>query len=155
MASLSEILRRFRFHGVPGAPAVVGVPADRTEQIEAELLPVFAALADAQRANDELVAQAQVESQRRRTVARQEALSIMEAARRNAATTRSDAAAARLREAQAECTETLDRARSESQRIVSAAEERMPALVEEIVGRVFALAVRPRETGLRDEEAGP
>jgi hypothetical protein len=35
MTALGEFLRRFRFHGEPGAPAAVGVPADRSGELEA------------------------------------------------------------------------------------------------------------------------
>lgn len=152
MPSLGEILRRFRFHGVPGAPAVVGVPADRRERIEAELAPVFAALEDAQRAGDDLVEQASAEAQRLRAAAREEAQSILETARTDAAAVRAQAAAARLGEAQREREDTLARARSESQRILLSAEQRMPALVDEVVTRVFALAAPPRQSRTADEE---
>jgi hypothetical protein len=37
MASLRDILGRFRFRGVPGAPGVAGVPADRGREFDAEL----------------------------------------------------------------------------------------------------------------------
>lgn len=152
MASLSEILRRFRFHGVPGAPVIVGVPADRRQQIEAELTPVFAALADAQRTHDELIEQASAEAQRVQAAARDEARSIIEVARRDAAAARAEAAASRLTEAQSECQETLARARSESQRIVSVAEQRMPALVDEVATRVFALAAPSKQARADCEE---
>jgi len=45
LTSLGEILRRFRFHGVPRAPAAA-VPVDRAGKYEAELAPVFWALFD-------------------------------------------------------------------------------------------------------------
>ena len=66
VAALSDILRRFRFHGVPGAPAVVAVPADRAAEVESELAPVFATLDAAQRSSRELVAAAQSDARRSR-----------------------------------------------------------------------------------------
>jgi hypothetical protein len=44
MATLRDILQRFRPTGAPGAAASAGVPADRRARAEAELQPVFAAL---------------------------------------------------------------------------------------------------------------
>lgn len=45
MAALRDLLQRFRPSGAPGAAAGAGVPADRRARAEAELEPVFAALA--------------------------------------------------------------------------------------------------------------
>ncbi|HEU0240823.1 MAG TPA: hypothetical protein VFR11_16305 [Micromonosporaceae bacterium] len=45
MATLRDILQRFRPSGAPGAAGAAAVPADRRARAEAELEPVFAALA--------------------------------------------------------------------------------------------------------------
>lgn len=45
MATLRDILQRFRPSSAPGAAAGAGIPADRRARAEAELEPVFAALA--------------------------------------------------------------------------------------------------------------
>jgi hypothetical protein len=45
MATLRDLLQRFRPSGAPGAATAAGVPADRRARAEAELEPVFAALA--------------------------------------------------------------------------------------------------------------
>ncbi len=65
--ALGDVLRRFRFHGVPGAPIAVGVPGDRTAELEAELAPVFWALEEVQRQTAELVAAAEHQVDHRRS----------------------------------------------------------------------------------------
>ena len=144
MSALSEILRRFRSHGVPGAPSVIAVPADRATEAAHELDPVFAALQPAQRLSREVVSAAESEALRRRARAHEQARQLLEGARSGAAAARAQAAASRLEAGEAECNRVLAEGRLEAERMARRAEERMPALVDQVVSRVLALAPPPR-----------
>ena len=89
MATPSELLRRFRFHVVPGAPAAVPASVDRAGELAAEAAPVFAALDEAQTAAAAIVAR----SERDATAARTRAL---EHGQRLVADARAGCAAARV-----------------------------------------------------------
>jgi vacuolar-type H+-ATPase subunit H len=137
--ALGEILRRFRFHGVPGAPSAVAVPADRTAELERELAPVFAALEEAEaggRATLEWAAQA---ADRRRAEATVAARRVVSEATASAAAARTEAASATLRAAEAGRVEVLAAARAEADRVAGQAAERVPALVEAVVAHVLVL----------------
>lgn len=139
MATLGEILRRFRFHGVPGAPAVFGVPADRAVELEAELEPVFAALDLDQRRAADLAESSAREAARRQTAALEHGRRLVADASAAAGTERAEAAAALLAHSAVERDRLLAAARMEAQRIGRVAAERTPALVNETVRRVLAL----------------
>jgi len=144
MASLGDILRRFRFHGVPGAPTAVGVPADRTAELEGELSPVFATLEGVQRRTAELETTAEHDARQRRAAAVEEGRQLIARARAGAAGARAQAVDARLALAEAECHEVLAAGQAEAQRIRGLAAERTDAVVELVVTQV--LAVAPRDT---------
>ena len=61
---LGELLRRFRFLGVPGAPASAAVPVDRGALRAAELAPVLAALQAAEGEAAGIVARAEQDAAR-------------------------------------------------------------------------------------------
>jgi len=140
MAALGEILRRFRFHGVPGAPSVVGVPADRTAGLRAELTPVFGALGEVQRRADELVTAAERDAARVRAEATGEARRILAAATDGRAAVRAEATAAGRARAEATRAGVLAAGRAEAQRVAAQASARTDALVERVVAHVLALA---------------
>ncbi len=142
-SSLGEILRRFRVHGAPGAPAAVGVPADRTGEVEAELEPVFAALEDSQRQSVDLVAAAERDAAGRRADAVAEGHRIVAEARLQQGAARSGAASAYLARAGVERAGLLAAARMEADRIGRVRAERTPALVDDVVQRVLALGEAP------------
>lgn len=138
MTALGEILRRFRFHGVPGAPSAVAVPADRAAGLEQELAPVFAALLETLESSNAVVSTAEREAERRRTDAQHNAHGLVQEARSGAAAARSQAAAARLVEADAECRRILVEGHREAERVARDAADRTPALVEQVVTHVLA-----------------
>lgn len=134
-----ELLRRFRFHGVPGAPVAAGVPVDRGAQFEAELAPVFSALEDAQHHAEDLVAAATREAARLRADAAERGHRLVTDARAHASGARSDAAQAVLTRADGERMALLAAARTEVDRIDLVAAERTPTVVEHVVRWVLTL----------------
>jgi len=150
VAAVGDILRRFRFHGVPGAPAPAGVPFDHAAQIEAELVPVFSALEAAQRRADALAEEAQTDARRRRAVAAENAHRILVEARAQADAARAESAALRLAHAESQKRALAESARAEADRVTTSAAERTPDLVEEVVRRVLVMGETANESA-----AGP
>jgi len=139
VASVGEILQRFRFHGVPGAPAPAGVPVDRASEIEAELAPVFSFLEAAQHRAEEMLEDATAEAARRLAESAAHARRILAQARLDADAAREDSAAEHLARAEQQRSALVAQARSEAERIARVAPERTPGLVEELVRRVLCL----------------
>src|SRR5579872_4049579 len=103
MASTSEILHRFRFHGVPGAPSNVAVPLDRSRQVESELAPVMSSIESAQSEARQLIEQAKHLAAKRRQDADEQARLIVEQGRLDAEKARQDSVAKRIDEAESQC----------------------------------------------------
>jgi vacuolar-type H+-ATPase subunit H len=143
-----EILRRFRFHGVPGAPSAVAVPADRPAELERELAPVFAALEAAEKTGRAIVDQALREADRRRAEATVAARRVVSEAVASGAAVRSEAAAATLAAAETTRNEVLAAARAEAARVAGLAAERVPALVEAVVAHALTFGA-PDDGGAR------
>jgi len=139
VASLGEILRRFRFHGVPGAPVAAGVPVDRGAQFEAELTPVFSALEDAQHHAEDVVGAATREAARLRADAAERGHRLLADARAGAGAAHSEGAESVLARADVERMSLLAAAGAEADRISRVAAERTPAVVDHVVDRVLAL----------------
>jgi len=139
VASLGEILRRFRFHGVPGAPAAAAVPTDRVGEYEVELAPVFAALEVAQHRASDLVAAAAMEATRRRADAVEQGHRLVADARAGAGSARTEGARAILSRADGERISLLGAAALEADRITGVAAERTPTLVDHVVRWVLTL----------------
>lgn len=137
VAALADILRRFRFHGVPGPPGALGVPADRGTEVARELGPVFAALDDVQCQAHQLVAAAQSDAARLRAEASERARRIVAEARAGAGQARADAASSHLALGATERARLEAEARSEEERIAEVAAERMPAACRLLVERVL------------------
>jgi vacuolar-type H+-ATPase subunit H len=146
MPTAGDILRRFRFHGVPGAPATSGVPVDRARQVALELAPLFALLEDTEQHAARIIEHATQDAVRQRAAGSEEAQQILAVARSDAHAARAQSAAIRLDAAEAERTALLAHARGEADRILRVGNERIPALVEELVGRVLAMG--EHSTGL-------
>jgi vacuolar-type H+-ATPase subunit H len=138
MASLADILRRFRFHGVPGPPGALGVPADRTIEVARELEPVFDALDGVQRRATTLVAAAESDAARLRSEASQRARGILAEARAGAGQARADAASSHLALAASERARLEAAARSEVERIEGVSAERMPQACRLLVEQVLS-----------------
>ncbi len=144
MATLGEILRRFRFHGVPGAPVTFAVPANRSAELDAELQPVLALLDDDQKRVEDLLARAKRDADRRRASAIEQASRIVADARALQDSTRAEAATEVLTRAALERAALLAAAEREVDRVERAAAERTPALVDDVVRRVLALGALNR-----------
>jgi vacuolar-type H+-ATPase subunit H len=137
------LLRRFRFLGVPGAPAAVGVPVDRRAVRAAELAPVLQALAGAEAEAAAIVARAEQDAAHRRERAAARAHSIVAEASDRAGAVRAEATAARLTDAQVRSVQVVDEAR----RVVADLDRRTAArssvVVDELVSRVLATGLGP------------
>ncbi len=140
MPSVGDILRRFRFHGVPGAPASVAVPSDRAAVFRTELEPVFQALDGAQRDAVAIAAGAEHSALLRRAGAAEEAQRIVAEARAGVVAARDEAAAAELAQATVECAHVRAAGQTEAARVARVAAERMEALVELVVVHVLETA---------------
>jgi hypothetical protein len=138
VAGVGEILRRFRFHGVPGAPATAAVPVDRGAELEAELAPVFSALEGAEARAAEIVAVATDEADRERTAAARQGQQVLVGARGRAGVVRAAAAASRLAQAETERARILQAAADEARRVEQLARERTPSLAEEVARRAMS-----------------
>lgn len=135
-----DFLERFRPAGTPGAAAKTGVPADRVAELSAELEPVLALLADAERQADAIRAEAQRESERVRRRADEHARVLVATARRDAEAERSDAAARVTKRAETETAETLAAAERDAAEVRRRGAELMPAYVDQVVAAVRAAA---------------
>jgi len=144
VAALGEILRRFRFHGVPGAPSAVGVPADRPAEVERELAPVFAALEGTEATARAIVERAARAADRRRAEARVAATRVVSEATTGVAAAQAEAAAAAMQAAEPARIEVLAAAQTEADRVAGQMAERVPALVEVVVAHVLAFG-RPED----------
>ena len=144
MAAVGDILRRFRFHGVPGAPSAVGVPPDRPAEVERELAPVFAALEGAEATAAAIVERALRAADRRRAEATAAATRTVREAAGKVAAARAEATAATMQAAEPARNEVLTAARTESDRVAIQVAERVPALVEAVVAHVLAFG-RPED----------
>ncbi len=139
MASLGQILRRFRFHGVPGAPAAFAVPADRAAELEKELQPVLSLLDATQRRAAVLVRRAEREADRQRASGLEQARGVVTEARTRARSARAETSAALLSRSATEHMTLLNNAKLEVDRIERLAAERRPALVKRVVGRALSI----------------
>ena len=142
-----DFLRRFRFHGVPGAPAPAGVPVDRSRALEAELAPVFALLQPEQSRVAQLIREASAEAAHRRAEWANHVERLLDEARSEAVAVRAQAAARVLAEAEGQRRALVTEAREEAQRVSRVAAERTPMLVEEVVRRVLAMGEPPPGSG--------
>lgn len=143
MARARDLLRRFRPAGAPGAAAAAGVPADRINELAAELEPVLVRLAEAQQLAHDLRARGRTEADAITRDARERAGSLIAAARAVVEAERA-AAAARLTElADSEAAAALASAERDAVIVRGRAAERMPAYVDRAVATARDMAGRP------------
>lgn len=109
------------------------VPAAAGDDLEAELMPVFAALAELEREAEGLRSQAVQEGERRRAAASSEAERILVEARRSAAAERARAEEERRRAATSEAAAIEAAGRAEAERVSARGRERLPGLVSDVV----------------------
>lgn len=135
---LTELLRRLRQGEVPGAPTAGGVPRDAAAALEAELDPVFARLADTERAADESGADGRRRVERVRAEAAERARTLIADARARAPGEQNAAAASRRARADAAIEVVRRDAAAEAARIEDVAAVRVAQLIADLVQRVLA-----------------
>jgi hypothetical protein len=137
VAALPRLLRRFqKLAAPPGRPAAaLGVPASG-QDAETELAPLLDALDAVEREAAEVHARAREDADRRREQARREAAAIAARARDTADAERARAAAAGRSEADAQAAEAQEAAAREVARIQDRRDERLDALVAEVIACV-------------------
>lgn len=140
---LGEILRRFRFHGVPGPPVATPVPIDRRAELERELEPVFAALESAQHQAADILGAAAGDAVDRRAHAAAERYRLIGEAGARSDAARTEAAAELLTRSKEERSAMLAAAHTEADRIERHAAQRIPDLVERVVREVLTLVEPP------------
>jgi vacuolar-type H+-ATPase subunit H len=147
---LRDFLSRFRPAGAPGAAAVAGVPADRARDLEAELVPVLALLADVDADCARVVEQARRDADDIVAAARGQAAERLREAGLRAAAAREDIMRQAMAAARHEAADTVTRARQQAEQTRQSAGQRMPALA----GRAADL-VRGLAAGESDPSGGP
>jgi hypothetical protein len=138
VASLSELLHRFRRLGLPPGPpaAGLGVPARAGEALAAELLPVFAAVDVIESEARAISESAEPQAQETIAAGREEAARIREDGARRAEAERAAVAASCERSSQAELARIAAEAEREVSRIGEVAAARRAALAVKVVDRV-------------------
>lgn len=137
MASLRDLLQRYRPVGTPGAAARPGVPADRAAEVATELEPVLALLAGTEDEVRRLRAEAREEARRIREQAARQAEDLVAGARERAADVRARSAADARAAAAPDGELLVDAARDKAHRM----RERASALMPEYVDRAVATAL--------------
>jgi vacuolar-type H+-ATPase subunit H len=120
-----------RFRGLGGVPAAAGGEA------AAELAPVFAALDRLEGEAAEIHRRAELEAARRAQESEEQAQHILSEARGRADSERDDALKAGRRVTDAEVVSILQQAELDAQQIRRSGEQRLPALVADVLGRVL------------------
>jgi vacuolar-type H+-ATPase subunit H len=129
---IGGFLERFRRLG--------GVPAAAGGEPAAELAPVFAALDGLEGEAAEIRRRGDAEAARRAHETEEQAQYILSDARALADSERDDALKAGRRIADAEVVSILEQAELDAQQIRKAGEQRLPALVADVLGRVLEAA---------------
>jgi hypothetical protein len=143
MATLRDFVRRFRPAGSPGAAAPAGVPADRGEELAAELAPMFEALREVGEEAADLVGAARREAERRRAAAVQRAQQLLGDARHRADVVRAAAATEAVQAAVGERAALLDGARRDAEQVSRRAADQLTELVDRVVATIRAPGVDP------------
>jgi Zn-dependent protease len=139
MPQLRDFLARFRPAGAPGALAPVGVPADRSRELEAEVGPVLAMLESTAAERARIIDQARYEAEQITAAARAKAAGIAADAERRALAAREEAARQEVALARDEAARAVDSARQQAARTRELARQRMPDLVGRTVDAIRRL----------------
>lgn len=134
--SARDVLDRLRPVGSPGAAAPAGVPVDRRAGLEAELAPVFAALADIEDECRRIRSAAATEAARRRQSGIERARDVLSQARIDARAERAGAAAELRRRAETAAAELQARADHEAEEVRQRADRQLPDTVAAVLSRV-------------------
>ncbi|MET8763374.1 hypothetical protein [Lentzea sp. NPDC004782] len=137
MASLRDLLQRYRPVGTPGAAARPGVPADRAAEVATELEPVLALLAGTEDEMRHLREEARAEAHRIRQEAARQADDLVAAAHDRASEVRAQAAANARAAASPDGELIVEAARENARRL----RERAAVMLPEYVGRAVATAL--------------
>lgn len=145
MPLLEDLLLRFRRVWAPPGPVVgqPGVPTDLAAGLDDELRELSIELAAIAREGQGVVQAAEAEARSIIDAARTQSVRIVEAARIAAPEVRSSKAAAKMRDRRAEIDRLTADAETAAAAITRRVQDRMPALIERVVGEV--LAEQPRE----------
>lgn len=133
MADLDRYLRRFRPAGAPGAPAGVGVPAERGSGLRSELLPVLERLDPTCTEADAVRHRGEDEARRIRQEGYDLAQGLLDRATESAPQHRARAVAQRMDTAERERADLRSEARAEARRIEAQAARLTPALAERVL----------------------
>jgi vacuolar-type H+-ATPase subunit H len=139
MPPLRDFLARFRPAGAPGAAARAGVPADRSDELAAEVAPVLALLDDTTAERERLIGQARHDAEQIVTAARSAADAIGADAARRAEVVRQQAAQQAVAAARKQAAKTTQAATLQATQIRELARRRMPDLVSHVVGTIRQL----------------
>ncbi|MDO9496885.1 MAG: hypothetical protein Q7J48_14365 [Nocardioides sp.] len=138
MASTRDLLQRFRPAGAPGAATATGVPADRLEERDAELDPVFRLLADTVTESTRIRREGATEAERRRQRAREAAVALVAGARLEADAIRAQALSEAQQTVAVTARDSAEQARTNATAIADRAHRTLEADVAEVVARVRA-----------------
>jgi hypothetical protein len=133
MASLRDLLQRYRPVGTPGAAARPGVPADRAAEAATELEPVLALLASTEDEMRRLREEARAEAHRIRKQAARQADELVASAHDRAAEVRVHAAAKARAAALPDGELLIEAARKNARSVRERAAARMPGYVDRAV----------------------
>jgi vacuolar-type H+-ATPase subunit H len=115
------------------------VPADRSRELESEVAPVLALLADTEAERERLIEQAGRDAEQTVAAARSAAAAIAADAAQRAETVREQAARQVMSVAREQAAGTVADARQQAAQIRELARQRMPALVSRVVGTIRQL----------------
>jgi cell division septum initiation protein DivIVA len=141
MPQLRDFLTRFRPAGSPGAAERAGVPADRPSELESEVGPVLALLADIEAERERLITQARRDAEQIVAAAQSAAGAVAADAAQRARTMREQAARQVMITTREQAARTVEDARQQAAQTRELARQRMPALVSRVVGTIRQLDV--------------
>jgi vacuolar-type H+-ATPase subunit H len=138
MPGVRDLLDRFRPAGAPGAASATGVPADRRADLDAELEPVFAALAPVEAECDRAVHDAERDAARTAAWARSRAAALVAAAEEAVSAERAGAAARAAAHGRDEADRVAEAGRRDAERVRRRAHRLLPGVVAEGTARLRA-----------------
>jgi vacuolar-type H+-ATPase subunit H len=133
MSSLSNLLRRFRYGGIPGAAVASAVPVDHRAELEAELGPVLIKFAEVDSDATNLLAEADSRAAEELATAQSRAQELVLQARRNAPRLRAQATVDVVARAEQQAQAIADGARGDAERIDALSAEHIRPLAASIV----------------------
>lgn len=138
MPQARDLLERLRPIGTPGAAAPAGVPVDRRAGAEAELEPVFAAMAGVEEEVRRLLDEGGAKAAGRRDSAAARVQEILARSRGEAEAERAAVAARMRHQADADAATTLAEAELEAAKVRARCAQRLPSMVATVVDRIRA-----------------